>query len=75
MRKITALTKRTSGVLQEYIRDRMQAGYDAEYLRQIFDFIVYTVSCMEAPARRESTQKVRPSYPSPHSPVCDANTF
>ena len=38
----------------------MQAGYDAEYLRRIFDFIVYTISCMEAPARRESTQKVCP---------------
>ena len=54
--------------MQGYLRDRMQAGYDAEYLRQIFDFIVYTISCMEAPARRESTQKVRPSYPFSHPP-------
>ena len=46
--------------VQGFIRDRMQAGYDPEYLRQIFDFIVYTISCMEAPARRESTQKVLP---------------
>lgn len=44
--------------VQGFIRDRMQAGYDAVYLRQIFDFIVYSISCMEAPARRESTQKV-----------------
>lgn len=43
--------------LQGYIRDRMQAGYDPEYLHQVFDFIVYSISCMEAPARRESTQK------------------
>lgn len=53
-------------VAQGYIRDRMQAGYDAEYLRQIFDFIVYIVSCMEAPARIESTQKVWPLHPSPY---------
>lgn len=45
--------------VQGFIRERMQAGYDPEYLRQIFDFIVYTISCMEAPARRESTQKAR----------------
>ena len=48
--------------VQGFIRERMQAGYDPEYLRQIFDFIVYTISCMEAPARRESTQKVRLSF-------------
>ena len=61
--------------MQGYIRDRMQAGYDAEYLRQIFDFIVYTISCMEAPARRESTQKVCPTHPSPHATLCTADIF
>ena len=48
--------------VQGFISERMQAGYDPEYLRQIFDFIVYTISCMEAPARRESTQKVCLSF-------------
>ena len=54
-----ALGITASCVLQDFIRERMQAGYDPGYLRQIFDFIVYTISCMEAPARRESTQKAR----------------
>lgn len=52
-----ALGITTACAVQGFIRERMQAGYDPEYLRQIFDFIVYTISCMEAPARRESTQK------------------
>ena len=52
-----ALGITTACAAQGFIRERMQAGYDPEYLRQIFDFIVYTISCMEAPARRESTQK------------------
>ena len=64
--KPTALVKRRWHTVQGYIRERMQAGYDAEYLRQIFDFIVYIISCMEAPARRESTQKVWPSQKYPH---------
>ena len=44
--------------VQGFIRERMQAGHDPEYLRQIFDFIVYAIGCVEAPARRASTQKV-----------------
>ncbi|BDA47598.1 probable T-complex protein 11-like protein 2 at N-terminal half [Coccomyxa sp. Obi] len=41
----------------DYIRTRLQAGYDPEYLQQLFDFIVYIISSLEAPARSESTKK------------------
>lgn len=48
-----------SNLVQDYIRTRLQAGYDPEYLHQLFDFIVYIISSLEAPARSASTKKVR----------------
>lgn len=47
-----------SKMVQDYIRTRLQAGYDSGYLQQLFDFIVYIISSLEAPARSESTKKV-----------------
>lgn len=45
-------------VVQGYIRSRLAAGYDPEFLQQLFNFIVYIISSLEAPARSESTKKV-----------------
>ena len=46
-------------VVQDFIRTRLNAGYDPEYLQQLFDFLVYIISSLEAPARSDSTKKVR----------------
>ncbi len=45
-------------MVQGYVRSRLAAGYDPKYLQQLFDFIVYIISSLEAPARSESTKKV-----------------
>ena len=49
---------RSTPVSQAYIRERLQAGYDPQYLRQLFDFLIYTISSLEAPARSASTKQV-----------------
>lgn len=45
-------------LVQDFIRTRLNAGYDPEYLQQLFDFLVYIISSLEAPARSDSTKKV-----------------
>lgn len=41
------------------MRERLQAGYDPQYLHQLFDFLVYTIGSLEAPARSKSTKQAR----------------
>ena len=49
--------KRTCCV-QDYIDQRLAAGCDIAYLRQLFDYLIYVISRLEAPARRPETQQV-----------------
>lgn len=37
---------------------RLEAGYDPAYLRQLFDFLTHVVASLEAPARSEATRQV-----------------
>lgn len=45
------------GAGQEYIKSRLEAGFDSSYLRQLLDYTVYVIGCLEAPARQTSTQQ------------------
>ena len=49
--------------LQDYIETRLAAGCDVQYLRQLFEFMVYVISKLEAPARRPQTQQVPVTIP------------
>lgn len=45
-------------MLQSYVAQRLEAGYDPAYLRQLFDFLTHVVASLEAPARSEATRQV-----------------
>jgi hypothetical protein len=51
------------------MRQRLQAGYDPGYLRQLFDFLVHTIAALEAPARSDSTKQAR-AWHAPPSQRC-----
>lgn len=40
-----------------YVAQRLEAGYDPAYLRQLFDFLTHVVASLEAPARSEATRQ------------------
>ncbi|KAK9810347.1 hypothetical protein WJX72_009152 [[Myrmecia] bisecta] len=41
----------------EYISMRLAAGFDPQYLRQLFDYLVFVIMGLEAPARSRSTKQ------------------
>ena len=43
---------------QSFVAQRLEAGYDPAYLRQLFDFLTHVVASLEAPARSEATRQV-----------------
>ncbi|KAK9805063.1 hypothetical protein WJX73_010256 [Symbiochloris irregularis] len=41
-----------------YVRARLEAGFDLGYLRQLLDYLVYVISSLQAPVRREASQRI-----------------
>jgi hypothetical protein len=62
------LTCCSAPLVQSFVAQRLEAGYDPAYLRQLFDFLTHVVASLEAPARSEATRQAR-FIPFPDSPV------
>ena len=52
------------------MRARLEAGFDVGYLRQLFDYLVFVIGSLEAPARRQATQQVLAMARSPVLMAC-----